>query len=249
MTSNWSWRLPVILQAAPSVIVIAFIWFLPESPRWLFANGQSEKAREVLIKYHGNGNPDSAIVNLECNEIQDSINYEAEITSDKRWWDYRPLFNSRPALYRIMLVVLVTTFSQFIGGAVISYYMPTILQDVGITGSSQQLLLNALNTVFSFLSGIAGSFTVDKFGRRQLFLWGLFLTGLVYIPINVLAAKANGHIGTGAGYAFIAMIFLYGIFWSFTWTPLQALYPAEVLSNETRAKGMAFQGFVSGLSS
>jgi hypothetical protein len=146
-----------------------------------------------------------------------------------------------------MLFVLVTTFPQFIGGAVISYYMPTILQDVGITGSNQQLLLNALNTVFSFLSGIAGSFTVDKFGRRQLFLWGTFLTGLVYNPINVLAAKASGHIGTGSGYAFIAMIFLYGIFLSFTWTPLQALYPAEVLNIETRAKGMAFQGFVSGL--
>lgn len=122
------------------------------------------------------------------------------------------LFNSRPALYRIWLVVLVTTFSQFIGGAVISYYMPTILQDVGITGSNQQILLNALNTVFSFLSGIAGSFTVDKFGRRQLFLWGTFLTMLSYIPINVLAAQANGHIGHGAGYAFIAMIFSYGIF-------------------------------------
>lgn len=119
------------------------------------------------------------------------------------------LFNSRPALYRIWLVVLVTTFSQFIGGAVISYYMPTILQDVGITGSNQQILLNALNTVFSFLSGIAGSFTV---GRRQLFLWGAFPTMLSYIPVNVLAAQANGHIGHGAGYAFIAMIFLYGIF-------------------------------------
>lgn len=209
---------------------------------------KNDAARAVLIKYHGNGNPDSAVVHLESNEIQESLGIEAEL-SQKRWWDYRVLFKTRPALYRMWLVLLVTVFSQFIGGAVISYYLPTILEGVGITSSSQQLLLNALNTVFSFVSGIFGSFAVDKLGRRTLFLWGTLLTGLVYIPINVLAAKANGNIGTGAGYAFIAMIFLYGIFWSFCWTPLQALYPAEILNNEIRAKGMAAQGFMSGIAS
>jgi Na+/melibiose symporter-like transporter len=224
------------------------VWTLPESPRWLYANGKPEVARAVLTKYHGNGNIDSAIVELEYNEIAASINTEIE-TSDKRWWDYRPLFNSRPALYRIWLVLLVTVFSQFIGGSVIGYYMSIILQNVGITSSSQQLLLNALNTVFSFVSGIFGSLTVDYFGRRNLFLWGTFLTMLCYIPLNVIAALADGHVATGTGYAFIAMIFLYGIFWSFTWTPLQALYPAEVLNNEIRAKGMAFQGFIAGLAS
>ena len=30
-------------------------------------------------------------------------------------------------------------------------------------------------------------------------------------------------------------------------TPLQALYPAEILSNDIRAQGMAFQGFLGGL--
>ena len=93
--------------------------------------------------------------------------------------------------------------------------MPVILENIGITGTNQQLLLNALNTVFSFLGGIAGSFTVDKFGRRPLFLWGTFLTMLCYIPINVIAAEANSHVATGPGYAFVAFIFLYGIIFSF----------------------------------
>jgi MFS family permease len=129
--------------------------------------------------------------------------------------------------------------------------MPVMLQDVGITGTNQQLLLNALNTVFSLLGGIAGSFMVDRLGRRNLFLWATFLTGLCYIVLNVIAWKASGtgHISTPIGYAFIAMIFLYGIFFSFGWTSLQALYPAEILTNETRAKGMAFQGFMGGIAS
>lgn len=72
---------------------------------------------------------------------------------------------------------------------------------------------------------------------------------LTYIPLNVIAAKANGNVAHGTGIAFIAMILLYGIFWSFCWTPLQALYPTEVLRNDIRAKGMAVQGFVSGVAS
>jgi MFS family permease len=95
--------------------------------------------------------------------------------------------------------------------------MPVMLEDIGITSSNTQLLLNALNTVFSFSGGIFGSFMVDRLGRRNLFLWATFLTGLCYIPLNIIAwkASATGHVSVSTGYAFVAMIFLYGIFYSF----------------------------------
>ena len=32
--SNYAWRGPIYLQAAPAVINLAFVLFLPESPRW-----------------------------------------------------------------------------------------------------------------------------------------------------------------------------------------------------------------------
>jgi hypothetical protein len=143
-----------------------------------------------------------------------------------------------------MLVMLVTTFSKFIGDAVISSsYLHADHPDG--RGESRartsNLLLNALNTVFSFfVSGHlrAASLSTSS-GAGWLFLWGTFLTGaLVYIPINVLAAKANGHNGRGAGYAFVALTFLYGIFWSFTWNPgCRRSTRLRSLHNETRAKG------------
>ncbi|KAK6366420.1 hypothetical protein LTR64_008435 [Lithohypha guttulata] len=248
LTTNWSWRIPIMIQIVPALIVLCFVWFIPESPRWLTLHGKSDEARAVLIKYHGAGNPDSAVVNLEIDEMHEQINTQAEIEAGQKWWDYRMLVNNKENLYRMYLVFLVAVFSQFIGGSVITYFLPVILENVGITSSSQQLLLNGVNVIFGFLSGTAGSFCVESFGRRQLFLWGTFLTGIVYIPINVIAAKADGHVSTAAGYAFIAMIFLYGIIWSFCWTPLQALYPTEVLRTDIRAKGMATSSLFSGVS-
>lgn len=251
LTTDWAWRTPYIVQACPATIVAAVVWFLPESPRWLWSQNKKEQSIAILTKYHGNKNPDSALVALEIQEIKESLDVEAELKN--RNWNYKVLVNTRPARYRMWLVMLVSVFAQFIGGAVISYYLPVMVDGIGIHDSSRQLLLNGLNTVISFVSGVFGSFFVDKFGRRPLFLWGTFLTGLVYIPITVLAARADqsrdDSIPTGQGYAFIAMIFSYGIFWSFCWTPLQALYPAEILNNEIRAKGMAAKGLISGIAS
>lgn len=201
-----------------------------------------------MVRYHGDGNPDSALVKLECDEIKRSLDAEAELNG-RRWWDYKVLVKTPANRYRMYLIFLIVVFSQFTGGAVISYYLPAMLETVGITSSSQQLLMNALNTVFSFCGGIVGAFFVDKLGRRPLLLWGVFLTGLVYVPINVLAGLANGNISQGSGYAFIGMMFLYGIVSSFCWTPLQALYPAEVLSNDIRAKGIAADKFVAAIAS
>ncbi|KAL2113989.1 hypothetical protein VUR80DRAFT_1285 [Thermomyces stellatus] len=246
--SNWSWRTPYIIQIVPAVVIAALIWFVPESPRWLFAKGKDDLARKVLVKYHGDGNAESAVVKLECEEIRQSLEAEAELTQGK-WWDYSILVKTRAARYRMWILILVTIFSQFTGGGVISYYLPTILDSVGITSSSQQLLMNALNNVFSFCGGIAGTFFVDKAGRRPMLLWGVFLSGLIYVPINVLAGLADGNIEQGPGYAFIAMMFSYGIVMSFTWTPLQALYPAEILNTDIRAKGLAADKTVSGLAS
>ncbi|KAK1962042.1 hexose transporter [Colletotrichum sublineola] len=250
--NDWAWRIPYIVQLTPATVVVSVVWFLPESPRWLWAKGQKERATAILTRYHGNANPDSALVKLELNEIQDSLAAELELKSTN--WNYKALVDNRPNLYRMWLIMLVAVMAMFIGGSVISYYV-FMVEGVGITDSSRQLLINGLNTVTSFIAGIFGSFFVDKVGRRPLFLWGTLLTGLVYIPINVLAARAeqfekNGDIvPTAQSYAFIAMVFTYGIFWSFCWTPLQALYPAEILNNVIRAKGMGAKGFISGVAS
>lgn len=249
IAGNWAWRVPYIIQACPAILIACTAYFvLPESPRWLWAHGKADKARAILVKYHGAGNEDSALVALECEEIKQSVEY-AESADTTKWYNYKILVSTRPNLYRMYILFLIVVFSQFTGGAVISYYLPSILETVGLTDSKQQLLMNALNNVFSFCGGLVGAAFVDKWGRRPLMLWGIFLSGLVYIPINVLAGLADGHIQQASGYGFIAMLFSYGIVSSFCITPLQALYPAEILSNDIRAKGIAADKFVGAIAS
>lgn len=84
--SNWSWRLPSLLQVAPSAIQLVLIWLLPESPRWLIARDRQEKALEILAKYHANGDIHNDEVQFEFAEIRASIREDKE-RSKGRYWD------------------------------------------------------------------------------------------------------------------------------------------------------------------
>ena len=60
---------------------------------------------------------------------------------------------------------------------------------------------------------------------------------------NITDTKDQAQIDSVSGpvsKAVMAWVYIFQICYSVGWTPLQALYPVEVLSYEIRAKGMAF---------
>lgn len=107
--SSMSWKLPILLQVIPSTIVVIFVFFLPESPRWLIANDRYEEARKLLVRYHACGHENSPLVTLEMAEMRASIRQEA---SDKRWYDYSELINSRSNRYRTFLNISIAVIGK-----------------------------------------------------------------------------------------------------------------------------------------
>lgn len=86
----------------------AYVFSNFKSPRWLIANDRHEEALDVMATYHGDGERDSPIVQLEYREMCEAI---SKTGSDKRWWDYRELVNSKEVRYRSMLVLFVGMLS------------------------------------------------------------------------------------------------------------------------------------------
>ena len=84
MPNNWGWRIPSLLQVIPSLMQVAFIYFLPESPRWLVSKGRGDEALAILIKYHGEGNPDAELPKAEYVQIEKTLEMEKE-TSKVGW--------------------------------------------------------------------------------------------------------------------------------------------------------------------
>lgn len=107
----------------------------------------------------------------------------------------------------------------------------------------------------SFVIALIGASLVDRVGRRPLLLFTNFGCACVWIGITTASGfyAANGgsvnpkqpvpEAAKDSGVAALAMIYIFGFVYSIGFTPLQALYPVEVLSFEMRAKGMAFSNF------
>lgn len=53
--NNWSWRSITFLQIVPSLIQLAFLFWIPESPRWLMNKDRHPEALSILAYYHANG--------------------------------------------------------------------------------------------------------------------------------------------------------------------------------------------------
>jgi MFS family permease len=66
--ANNQWRAPLGFQCFPVFVALCFMYWLPESPRWLLQNDRAEEAERVLIKLHDR---DEAI--LELQQIRNQI--------------------------------------------------------------------------------------------------------------------------------------------------------------------------------
>ncbi len=68
LSGNATWLLPVWMQLLCSVIIAALTLLLPESPRWLFVNGEKDRAKDLLAELHGKGSVESVWVELQLRE-------------------------------------------------------------------------------------------------------------------------------------------------------------------------------------
>lgn len=248
LQSNNSWRIPLWCQLIFSALSISGVWFIPESPRWLMAHDRHEQAKAFLTKYHGEDDPNHPLVILQMYEMQAQISQEG-FHNQQKWWNYSGLVNKRSARRRLICVVGMGFFGQYSGNAVISYFFPVVIGIAGIHSANTQLLLNALNPVFSLVAACCGAYLIERFGRRPLLLSTTACFPIIYLVMFGTSYVAVNQGSLGAAYVTIVACYLFGVIFSVGWTPLQALYPVECLPTETRAKGNAIQSLTSGIAS
>lgn len=233
--NNWSWRIPALLQAIPSLVQVAFIYWVPESPRFLMAKDKHDQALHILAKYHANGDVNNATVQFEYREIKETIRLEFEASKSSSYMDF---FKTKGNRYRFYILISLGIFSQWSGNAIISNYASKLYESAGIKGSTQKLGLSAGQTCMSLIVSLSMAMLVDKFGRRPMFIAataGMFGTFVFWTLTSGLYEEYGSP---GANYAMLFFIWIFSVFYSLAWSGLLVGYAIEILPYKLRAKGL-----------
>ncbi|KAI0055785.1 hexose transporter [Artomyces pyxidatus] len=232
--SSWSWRLPSLLQGLPSIAQVCLIYFVPESPRWLVSKGREAEALHILAYYHADGNAQDPLVVYEFDEIRAAIALDRASVANSGW---KSLFTSAGNRRRLRIILALGWFSQWSGNGLVSYYLKKVLINIGITNSTDQLLINGVLQIWNLFWAIGASLLVDRAGRRLLFLTSCAGMLVCFIVQTICTAE---YFKSGSGplaHTVIAFIFLFYAFYDLAFTPLIVSYTVEILPYQIRAKG------------
>jgi len=244
--NNWAWRIPSALQGLPSVIQVFLIWLVPESPRYLVSKGREDEALKTLAYYHGSGDRNDPLVQYEFEEIRAAIAFDRDVAANVGWLS---LFKTPGNRRRMRIIIAIAFFSQWSGNGLVSYYLNKVMNSIGITDSSTQLLINGILNIFNFIVAIMAGFLCERVGRRRLFMTstiGMLVFWTLQTVCVALYAQDNSR--KGAAHTVIAMIFLFYGFYDLAFTPLIVSYTVEILPYSLRAKGFTVFNFSISLS-
>ncbi|KAH7025701.1 general substrate transporter [Microdochium trichocladiopsis] len=241
--TSWDWRLPSLLQILLPALALPGIIMAPESPRWLASVDRVEDAKQFILEHHAGGDIDSPLVSFETEEIINTIKAEQEAYAST---SYADLVKTKGNRWRLLISVTLGIFSQWSGNGVVSYYLALVLQTVGITSVTHQTLISALLQVWNLIWAVAASVSVERLGRRPLFLSSAVIMLVSYIVITGLSGSFANTGNAPVGIAVIPFLFIFFLGYDIALTPLVVSYPVEIWPYRLRSRGFT-ASWVSGI--
>jgi sugar porter (SP) family MFS transporter len=216
------WRWMFGSEAVPCLFLLAALFFVPESPRFLTRQGKADQARAVLARVDG---PDFAAA--EMKEIEAALAEESGSLRDLL----------RPGLRAVLLLgVLLAVLQQITGINVMLYYGPEIFK---MTGAQMDvaLLWTVSMGVCMLLFTVVAIWVVDWIGRKPL-----MLLGAVGMGVCLLATGLAFHLGKTGAWV-MPLILGYIAFFSLSVGPVTWVILAEIFPTKLRGRAMAIATF------
>jgi hypothetical protein len=234
------------VMVLPSLAFFLFLFFTPQSPRWLMAKRREDEARAVLQMC----GTDTGSLEEEINDIRASL--------DLRHHTLEEPFYCRKYLKPILLAVAVAAFNQLSGINALIYYTKHIFEMAGYGSTDalrQSVIIGFTNLAFT----MAAMTVIDHFGRKKLMLIGsvgyiLSLSAAAFAFFKIQGADAalkarliaegarNGVVGT-YGTVLLAGLVVFIASHAFGQGAVIWVFIGEVFPNRVRARGQALGSF------
>lgn len=184
---TWRWMLGV--AGVPAILQFFLMLSLPESPRWLYRQGNVKEARAILEKIY----PANEVED-EVRALQTSIEAEkAESIGDGFFAKVKYIWGNDVFRRGLYAGITVQVAQQFVGINTVMYYSPTIVQFAGFASNRTAIALSLITSGLNAVGSIVSMAFVDRFGRRRLMIISMFGIISCLIVLAALFHEASEH--------------------------------------------------------
>ena len=169
----WRWMLGV--EAIPATLYFVLLFFVPESPRWLFTRGKEAMASEIFTRVAG-----ATHAAEELRIIRENAAGQEPGVGARALW-------SRIMRFVMLIALTIAFFQQITGINAVFYYLPTIFTQAGggtNAAFKQAVIVGLVNLGMTF---VAIKF-IDRLGRKPL-----LIIGTAGMAISLLTCGAAFH--------------------------------------------------------
>lgn len=213
-TANWRWMFG--WGIFPALLQMAALFFVPETPPWLFKHKKDQEAIAALSSLRKDNN---------WKEHVDEMKTSADPHKHGSW---KTLFTHK---LRFILIVgfILSALQQITGVNTVIYYAPKIFEETGFQSTSTAILATVSIGICNTIATAFSVWFLDKVGRRKFLLIG---TGAmaVFLIIVTFAFFTESHL-----IDIISILSLMAYVASFalglgpvTWVVLSEIFPLRV---------------------
>jgi SP family general alpha glucoside:H+ symporter-like MFS transporter len=229
LSSSWAYRIPFAIQWFWPVPLIIGCIFAPESPWWCVRHGRIDEAKRNLLRLTSSSDPDFD-VDKAISMMQHTNELEKEVTAGTTYLDcFKGVNLRRTEIVCFAWLIQNLCGSTFMGYSTVFYLAAGLSESASFDMSMVQYAVGAIGTIGSW-------FLMARFGRRTLYLYGVFFLFclLMIIGFTALAPRTN----SAANWAIGSMLLVFAIIYDSSVGPVCYSLVSELSSTRLRAKSI-----------
>jgi len=225
---TWAFRGPFAIQWFWPIPILAAVFFAPESPWWLVRQGRIADAKASLKRFASAHETEADIdrnvaMIIHTNELEKAISSGTSYIECFKGVDLR-----RTEIGAIVWLIQAWCGAALMGFSTYFYLQAGLAEENAFDLTLGQYALGAVGTMASW-------FTMQKFGRRSLYLYGIGAMEVLLIVVGALGFVTES---TGRNWAIGSMLLLFTFVYDFTVGPVCYCLVAEMSSTRLRAKSV-----------